>query len=399
MAWGNGYTYRTTAVIAASQVTGTLTDDLSALVSLSSTNLKTVANGGSVQNTVTQTGLAITIPADFLVTSDAAGSTQITGVDFEAYDPVGGTALLRVRVPGAVVGKTIYIFYDNASVTTQQGTPTNAYDSNYLLFWHFQDNAANTNVLDSTSNGRTGTSLLSNTNALSAPGKVGLCFNFAGTSTQALSLASATALNAYPITISLWCKYSENHADIGGIFGKYTGNSLNGWSIHTNGGKTLAWFFTDGTASNCVYPGGDGMSYGTGLNDSAWHHYAFVVNSSGGAIYLDGTQVGSTLAWTGTAQAPSSTELVRVASLSGVGGGFLSASSGVANCDEARLCSSARSAAYIGAEYNNENAPLTFWTLTYDQLFTSSGYGPDQNSAIINPALIQTTYASNITCY
>src|ERR1017187_5598006 len=52
--------------------------DFPVLVSISHTTFETVANGGHISNTVTQSGgNAVTMPADMIFTSDAGGTTKI----------------------------------------------------------------------------------------------------------------------------------------------------------------------------------------------------------------------------------------------------------------------------------------------------------------------------------
>src|ERR1017187_4552364 len=47
------------------------------LVSISHATLKTVANGGHVQNTTTQSSPGVTMPADLIFATTSAGSTKL----------------------------------------------------------------------------------------------------------------------------------------------------------------------------------------------------------------------------------------------------------------------------------------------------------------------------------
>lgn len=362
-ACGTGYLHCRQLTIDHTKVPNTDQSNFPVLLSATIVDWADSGHGGDVQNTVTQSGgQAITIPADWIISTAANCGSPITSWEFETYTNTSGAVNVwfKVTTVSHTSDTILYVCDDKASVSTQQGTVSSTWDSNYLIVWHLADGATNTTVVDSTSNANNGTNA-SNTSTKTVTGQIDGALTYAGTATEQTTLASATALNAYPITVELWCKYALSHSDVGGIFTKYTGNSLAGWSIHTNGGHTYAWYFKD--SSNDVYPGGDGIDFGAGLNDSAWHHYAFVVDSGGGHIYLDGTVVGSATAWTGTAGATTSTELVRIADLNGLGGGFLSEANEVAQADEARLSQSARSADWVKTEYNNQNSPSTFITI------------------------------------
>src|SRR3989442_11863863 len=59
-----------------------------------------------------------------------------------------------------------------------------------------------------------------------------------------------------------------------------------------------AWYFRD--SADYVWDG-TGCTLATpGYNDGLWHHVAFVVDASGGSLFVDGVQKAAR-AWTGTA--------------------------------------------------------------------------------------------------
>lgn len=351
MAWGNGYLYRTTAVVAASQITGTLTN-FPALVSLSSTNLKTTGNGGAVQHTVTQTvgAFSLTVPADFLVTSDAAGATQITGVEFESYSASGGTALVWINVASAAVGSTIYIFYGNASVTTLQGTPSGAWNSAYVGVYHLPDGSSLT-AADSTSNANNGT--LTNT-PTATTGKIDGGANFANATTQFIDLGTPSSLEVYSsLTVSAWIKTNLSNGSGAAMFvvSKDFSTGARGWGIG---------MWTDNTLYVEI-SGSPQITGGTTINDNVWHRIVAVNNAGTWTSYLDGAA--KTTVSPGSPSANSSAKTyIRGREYVGFFGGF------DGNVDQVEISNTNRSADWIAADYNNQNAPNTFWTLTYDVL-------------------------------
>lgn len=364
--WANGYLYRTTAVVASAQITGTLTN-WPALVSLSSANLKSTANGGAVQNTVTQTvgGRSLTVPADFFVTSDAPGSTQITGVEFESYDATAGTALIWVKVASAAVGSTIYIFYGNASVTTLQGTPSGAWNSNYLGVWHLPDGTT-LDASDSTTHGNNGT----NHSATAATGKIdgGVASNGGGS--QYISMgANVTSLHPTPaLTVQIWCKplsATQNNfaAIIAQDYSNPRGSPFSSYKLGLNFSNGGQYCFEVGANGTSDINTNSGVSFSNGT----WAHVVGSYNSGTITVYVNGVKK-ATAASGGFIGYTSSGDF-RISGNS-VGGEQVNAA-----VDEARVMNVAVSDAWVAADYNNQSAPGTFWTITYDETNVSPPIG------------------------
>ena len=135
--------------------------------------LRTVANGGSVTNA---SGYDITF------TSDAAGANFLNW-ELESYDPVTGTVIFWIRIPtlSHTADTVIYMWYGNSLITGFQGGPLGAaYDANYHLVYHLNDNAANTTIHDSSAYGYNGTNH-ANTNTKTVAGEVGPALAYNGT--------------------------------------------------------------------------------------------------------------------------------------------------------------------------------------------------------------------------
>lgn len=132
--------------------------------------LKTVANGGKVTS---NSGYDIQI----FLNADATGLLEY---ELEKYDPTTGEIALWFKHDFlAPADFTVYLLYGNASITTNQSTPANVWDSNFVLVAHLADNAANSNVNDSTSNNTDGT-CTANTSSISATGVIGKGLNLGG---------------------------------------------------------------------------------------------------------------------------------------------------------------------------------------------------------------------------
>ena len=111
------------------------------------------------------------------------------------------------------------------------------------------------------------------------------------------------AIAALLLTIAVWIKTSAS-TGVRGIVNKYVAGTTNGYQVFLNNGSLCAWYFRD--ASNYVYDGGTCTLSTPGYADNQWHHVAFVVDASGGRLYVDGLQT-ATLGWTGVSGAPTTT--------------------------------------------------------------------------------------------
>jgi hypothetical protein len=131
------------------------------------------------------------------------------------------------------------------------------------------------------------------------------------------TIAHAPAQNAYPITVSAWFA-TTTASGVRGLVNKYLGGSYNGYNVFFNNGALCAWFLQ--SQSTYAYDG-TGCTHSTsGLNNGAWHHLAYAVDASGGKLYVDG-MLRSTVIWTGTPGATTTTEPLRIGRYPGAFGG------------------------------------------------------------------------------
>ncbi len=130
----------------------------------------------------------------------------------------------------------------------------------------------------------------------------GSALSFNGTNNY-VTVANNAALDAYPLTVTAWIRTKRTAPLYDGILNKYAPGSANGYSLHVYNGHVYAWYFRSG--SSYVYPADPGMDGGF-VADGNWHHIAFVITPTNGALYVDG-HLGGSLAWTGTAGPPTTT--------------------------------------------------------------------------------------------
>jgi hypothetical protein len=165
-------------------------------------------------------------------------------------------------------------------------------------FWTL-DEPSGSLAADSSGNGGNGTLL---NGPLHVPGRLGAALSFNGAD-QSVSVPHAAVLDAYPLTVSVWV--STTASTLSGLVNKYFPASFSGYQVFTNGGSLCAWYFRD--ASNYVWDG-TGCTLATpGFNDGQWHHVAFIVDASGGRLFVDGA-LRASQPWTGTPGATTTTQ-------------------------------------------------------------------------------------------
>jgi hypothetical protein len=118
-----------------------------------------------------------------------------------------------------------------------------------------------------------------------------LSFNAA--QSQSVTIPHQAAQDGYPFTVMCWFMEPTNSSGNGAFVGNYVSSSFNGWQLASSGGQLYAWYYR---------ANGDDVGRTTAgpINDGLWHQAAFVANSSGGVIYLDGVPK-QTNSWTGPA--------------------------------------------------------------------------------------------------
>jgi hypothetical protein len=196
-----------------------------------------------------------------------------------------------------------YGFYNQSSsfCTSLSGSLQNG----LIAYWPFCGNAN-----DQSGNGNNGV-VNGATLTTDRYGNSNSAYNF--TDNQEIIIPNSTNQNHYPLTVSLW--YNPSVHPVGNqtnVFSKYVAGSWNGFQILygdntsvpnngttlNNGFGTQSWYARN--ISNRVigyYDSPGFLQPNVSLN--TWYHYIFVLDSTGGKIYVDGQLVSSDT-WDGT---------------------------------------------------------------------------------------------------
>ncbi len=344
--WPAGYAFHRTVTVAATVVPSTQAN-FPMLVFGAYPYLKTIANGGMIQNTTTLNGQ--TVPADLIFTSDAGCSTPLNW-EVASYTATSGVIEAWVQVPSITNGTVIYMCYGNAAVSAYQGSATAAWDSNYRGVWHLP-NGSTLSTGDSTGNANNGTLVNSPT---AGAGQIDGGASLASASSQYLTLGNSSILEPAAITVSAWVNGASFPNSVNNVVSSVCARGGQYYQISVNSTGKIAVYLVGG-ASNVSYDGTGSHTLSTG----AWYYLTLTYSSSAGLIaYVnagaDGSAAASGAMPTGCSPSPT----VSVGEDLNTTGRYFN---GVV--DEVRISSIARSADWIATEYNNQSSPSTFYSI------------------------------------
>ena len=291
--------------------------------------------------------------SDIRFTSDLAGANGLHAeIVLFTQNATAGSRKAEIWVncnPSSSVDTVIYVWYNNAAASAPAANDATfgsqgVWDSNFKFVWHCP-NGTVLSAADSTSNANNGT-LGSAVGGGAVPdpatGKIdgGASFNTADRDfIESPSINMGTSM-----TFSAWASRTA----LGGNYRGIIYNDYNtGMGIGIVGGSTLAVLFIKNDQS---------INGGSLPADGSWHYVVGTYDGTTGRLYIDGVQVAS-----GAVAAPTiGSSVISAGVLKGTGIGPNEAWGG--SIDEERASTTARSANWIAAEYNNQNDPSTFST-------------------------------------
>jgi hypothetical protein len=282
---------------------------------------------------------------DLLFTS-VDGTTKLDH-EIESYTNSNGALVAWVNVPilSSTVDTTLYLYYGNSSAINQQNV-SGVWDSNFTAVWHL----SNSNFNDSTSNANNGT----NSGTTNTIGKIGDARGFDGVSAYIYTTTQYT--NPQNFTLQAWFKTSTaSGKNILGYENNRTGTSSTGWDRQIYVGTDGKLYF------QCSATNRDDTAISPGTyTDNAWHQVFAVRDNSSNKLnlYVDGQLVATTNnSSASVANCYWRIGSYKTASLNGNNGYF------PGSVDEVRIALTARSAAWISAEYKTQNSPATFYSV------------------------------------
>ena len=313
-----------------------------------------------------------------------ASETSELNYEIENWNDAESNSYVWVQVPELTDGTQIWACWGDPALA---GSPA-AYTTNgatwgaeYRGVWHMTE----TNAIDSTANGNTGTAGGSPGVSVVPGGKIGPALDFmpsAGNGYVDLP-GGGTLLMGQSFTFSAWVRWdggsSPGYAMIASKKNKYS--DANGWCIETH---------RDNHNVKVLGSSGGGperdVTIGSGWTDHNWTYLACVYNGANVTIYADGGPVDSG----GIAAVVDRADRKLVLGNE--------ADHGAANwnglMDELRCAATLRSADWVWACWSNQVEASTF--CTYGEVEVGGGGGADSDGDGM-PDAYETTYGFNVS--
>ena len=302
-------------------------------------DLKTVGNGGYVQNA---SGYDIRPYADGLLT---------VPLTFELvyYDGVNGILEMHVKVStlNHVSDVIYYLAFGDASISSD-GSSTATWESNFKGVWHLTTIAGAMDTTDATSNGKDGTATNGNVEVagqIDGAGAMAITGPGNDQYIEGNSAISASALTNF--TVSAWVNPQAGGGLNTAIFADRFSSSAVNYALCTQAASTTDYYI--------------------GFYNGSWRLSGPVtLNGIGTWVFLSGTYDGSDLKLYKNNAAPSSAAETSTPTTDAlgwrIGRRWDAADYFQGYVDEVRISSVARSASWITAEYNNQKSSSTFLT-------------------------------------
>lgn len=312
--------------------------DFPVLINVASDNdLRTTGNSGHVSST-----------NGYDIVFTAADGVTVLNHELTAYTATSGAMQCWVKIPNlsTSINTYIYMYYGNSSATVNPSS-SGTWSNGYVGVWHFDNslnNSTSTTGLNGTNNGSTNTGTAMFNSARS----------FSSGSSQYIDVTPYNA--AYDLTanvcVSAWIRLTSNGADQ-----KILGNQDNangGWKFGVFSDNKIE--FEIRTSGNSPFLSRS-ASGGTALGTGTWYYVVGQYSNAGDFIdtYLNGSLDRN---YSTTASLGASGGTMKFGR-EPFGGAYLN---GIE--DEVRLSSVARSADWITTEYNNQNSPSTFYSIS-----------------------------------
>jgi len=362
VAWPAGYTYRRVITIDHTKVEGgSDLVDFPVLIKTTQDDFKTVANGGKLQSA----------NGYDLIFTDSDCSTQLNH-EIESYDGTTGSVVAWVRIPNlsASVDTTIYVYYDNAEVAASQENVAGTWNSNYVAVWHLNDKDGK--VKDST--GHYDSTVKYSTEVDS---RIGKGQNFTRSAYyNYIKFGDITELdNTQHYSVSYWVdsRLSANSVICGK---KDTGTAISQWYWYS-------WNLFGDFVGDPYSGVGKYNKYPLNQNVDTWYHHTMI---------YDGTKPTDKeklrLIQNGTEQVYSGTVNGPIPATTKNGGEFflssVTTSSLEGQIDEFRIMKNSVSVGWASTEYNNQNSPETFYSISLEGSLNATpvdAYSLDQRNA------------------
>lgn len=353
----SGFNYHKSVEIQASAVSGT-SDLINFPMLFSVTNdndLRHVSQGGHVQHM-----------DGFDIVFTLSDCYTILEHEIESYDPVTGTIIAWVKIPGlsATANTTIRMYYGNNLIDTSPSS-AGVWGVDYEHVYHMTDDPTTGLAAESTINRRSASLLGSWNSADSVAGQIGASLQFDGNSEMDQMTANTYEEADNTVTWSAWVRLETGSPDYAGLFYDYGG--INFDNAHNRGIDNEVRF-----AANAFWQ----VQTGLAVQENAWSYVALSMNGNvnnetilyvGNGGTLQSYNYNSTFT-------PGFASILRIGNQPCCG----DARFFIGRIDEVRFASVTLSSDWITTEYNNQYDPTSFYTIGVEVAGGGTGCGsPD----------------------
>ncbi len=326
-------------------------------------DLRTIGNGGNVQNTASGGASgAYTVPADLVFSPNTNGASPYD-FEIEKYNAATGEIVAWVQCgvnSGADV--TFYMVYGDNTVVTSQENVAGTWDATFEMVQHMPD-ATTSTIVDSTDNNNDGTKKATN-EPLEESGQIGYGQYFGGDNYVTADDNAGLSITG-DLTIETWVR-SDTIASSQALVGKYDSPGVQRsytFYLDPTGKPLFAVSITLNPFTGAV------RTASIDVDDNVWHHLVAVFDANLSIhIYIDGALRDGTLDGTVPAAiADSPRDLAIGASYSNSttpNAIFL-----IGYMDEVRISNTTRTPDYITTCYNNQSDPTSFYSAGAEQSF------------------------------
>ncbi|MEO1053939.1 MAG: DUF2341 domain-containing protein [Bacteroidota bacterium] len=335
--WLSDYEFRNSITIQGAQVTGAHTD-FPVLVQITGTDFSNNFEGRARSD-----GFDI-------VFTDSDGFTRLDH-ELQQYDETNDilTCWVKVNLTGA--DQTIFAYYGNAAITTDQST-SDVWSNGFRAVWHLEDDpngdVANV-ILDDSGFANHGTPSGTMTTADLVAGQIGNGLDLDGAD-DFIDVVNSSSLQITDnsVTMSAWVNVSPGLNNDEGIILK-GGNNDESFMLGVND--------NGGTADMRVRinDSGNNTDGGTIPLTDTWHYVVGVYDGSNRIGYVDGAVAVTSVAFTDNIEHDPLDPIYL--------GRRADARFYEGRMDELRISDAPRSADWIETEYNNQSAPASFVNL------------------------------------
>ncbi|MFX0121681.1 MAG: DUF2341 domain-containing protein, partial [Candidatus Hodarchaeota archaeon] len=273
-----------------------------------------------------------------------------------------------VQIPSlsATIDTQLFMYFGNSGLSSQ-ANPIAVWNSYYKGVWHLNQDPAGTppQMIDSTSYGNDGTtSELSSGDLIS--GKIDGSLNFPSTGFPYINVGDQATLNmgSGDFSLELWFNYNSADANAGPLAGKGaygSGGKRYFIALTSSSGNIKAEIDDDTTKHEITST----STYG----DSIWHHAVMVRDGNWLRFYIDGVEIpGSPKDITGEGSLDNAGMPFTINTLSSDQGPTFTDDATV-KMDEIRVSNIAHSAFWITTEYNNQDNPNSFYSVSSLEIY------------------------------